>query len=298
MVHDAAVAKHNRLSKRHSGLREKCHTFFKRGILTKISSALVIIFILIAIYCPYLTPYTPYEQSLRNKLKPWSKEHWLGTDNLGRDVLTRVLYGARISIVTGVLSSLWAAVVGAALGLTAGYSRGFLGSFLMRLTDAHLSIPPLILVMVLAPIFGRTILGISIVIGISAIPSYVRMVYGQVLSLRENDYVTAASVIGQSNFKILLKHLLPNCIPVVIVMFTSNVSTAITIEANLAYIGIGIRPPTPAWGVMISEGYNYLVSYPHLAIAPGIMLMLLIISLNVVGDGIRDVIDPRLRGKL
>ena len=212
---------------------------------------------------------------MQNKLKPWSKEHWLGTDNLGR--MDQSPVGKNIDC-DGVLKPL-GHVVCAALGLTAGYSRGFLGSFLMRLTDAHLSIPPLILVMVLAPIFGRTILGISIVIGISAIPSYVRMVYGQVLSLRENDYVTAASVIGQSNFKILLKHLLPNCIPVVIVMFTSNVSTAITIEANLAYIGIGIRPPTPAWGVMISEGYNYLVSYPHLAIAPGIMLMLLIICL-------------------
>lgn len=293
-----STTKQKKREKKQEDFLEKCKVFFKRGILTKISFVLVIVFILVAIFCPFLTPYTPYEQSLRNRLERSSAEHWLGTDNLGRDVMTRVMYGARISIVTGLLSSLWAALIGAALGLIAGYSKGFLGSIIMRLTDAHLSIPPLILVMVLAPLFGGTIFGISLVIGISAIPSYVRMVYSQVLSLRENDYIVAASLVGQSDFKILLQHLLPNCIPILIVMFTANVSTAIMIEANLAYIGVGITPPMPAWGVMISEGYNYLIAHPHLAITPGLCLMALIVSLNVVGDGIRDVIDPRLRGKL
>lgn len=272
--------------------------FFGRGWLSKICFTLLILFILLAIFCPVLSPYSPYEQDLKSALQGPSKAHWLGTDNLGRDLLTRTLYGARISLCTGLLSSIFALVVGTTLGLIAGYFKGFISSLIMRLVDAHLSIPGLILTMCLVAIFGGSLLSVSIMIGISTLPSYIRMVYGQVLSLKENDYVTAADLIGQNKLEIMFKHLLPNAFPTIIVMFTGSVGTAVMIESGLAYLGIGITAPTPAWGTMISEGYTYFVFKPMLALVPGIALMLLIITLNIVGDGLRDALDPRLKGKL
>lgn len=272
--------------------------FFGRGLLSKLCFGFLILFIIIAVLCPILTPYSPYEQSLKDALKGPSAAHWFGTDNLGRDLLTRTLYGARISLCTGLLSSLVALVIGSGLGLIAGYFKGFISGLIMRLVDAQLSIPSLILTMCLVSIFGGSILSVSIIIGITALPAYIRMLYGQVLSLKENDYVVAAELVGQNKFEIMYKHLLPNVFPTVIVMFTGSVGTAVMIESGLAYLGIGITPPTPAWGTMISEGYNYLMFKPVLALVPGIALMLFIITLNIVGDGFRDALDPRLRGKL
>ena len=152
--------------------------------------------------------------------------------------------------------------------------------------------------MCLVAIFGGSILSVSVIIGISSLPGYIRMIYGQVLSLRENDYVAAALLVGQNKWEIMVKHLFPNAFPTVIVMFTGSVGSAVMIESGLAYLGIGITPPTPAWGTMISEGYNYFMFKPILALVPGIALMLLIITLNIIGDGLRDALDPRLRGKL
>ncbi|SHI14514.1 peptide/nickel transport system permease protein [Sporobacter termitidis DSM 10068] len=284
--------------RRKQNIRYFFTVLFGRGILAKISFVLVCIFILVAVFCPLLTSYTPFQQELSNALKGASPQHLLGTDNLGRDLFTRIVYGARFSLSIGLLSSVWALVIGVALGLAAGYFGGIFGGLVMRLMDAQLSIPPLILALCLAAVFGGAVFSISLIIGISAVPGYVRVIYGQVLSLREYDYVEAARLIGQGNFKILFKHLLPNCFPTIIVMFTMGVGTAIMIESGLAYLGIGIKAPTPSWGVMIFEGYKYIFSSPHLALWPGIMLMLLIISLSVVGDGLRDALDPKLRGKL
>lgn len=272
--------------------------FFGRGVLSKISFVVLCIFIFVAIFCSVLSPYTPYQQTPTDALQGPSAAHWLGTDNLGRDLLTRTMYGARISITTGLLSSLWAMLIGVTLGLIAGYFGGFVGGLIMRVVDAQLSIPPLILTMCLAAVFGGSVLSISVIIGISSVPNYVRMINGQVLSLRENDYVVAAGLVGQSKLKIMFKHLLPNCFATIIVIFSTGVGTAIMLEAGLAYLGVGITAPTPAWGTMVSEGYSYLLFKPALALVPGLALMLLIISVNIVGDGLRDALDPRLRGKL
>ena len=168
----------------------------------------------------------------------------------------------------------------------------------MRDIDAQLSIPALIFTMILVPVVGANIMGIGFVIGLSTIPSYVRMIYSQVLSLREQDYVTAVVLLGQSKAKILVKHLLPNVFATVIVMFTMSVGRAIMAEAGLAYLGVGLNPPLPAWGSMVSEGYRYFTIYPHLALYPGFCLMILIVTLSIVGDGLRDSLDPKLRGKL
>ena len=284
--------------RRKQNIKQFFRVLFGRGLLSKVCFVVLLAFIVIAILCPVLTPYDPYTNAPAEALQDPSSSHLLGTDNLGRDLLTRTMYGARISMCTGLLSSLWALLIGVTLGLIAGYFEGFIGNTIMRLIDAQLSIPPIILSMCLAAIFGGSIFAVSFIIGISSIPTYVRMVYGQVLSLRENDYITASSLIGQSKAKIMFRHLLPNCFATIIVLFSSSVGAAVMIEAGLAYLGVGITAPTPAWGTMISEGYNYLMFKPMLAIVPGIALMLLIISLNIVGDGLRDALDPRLRGKL
>lgn len=281
-----------------SKFQQTLHVFFGRGIIVKICSAIIVIFVLAAILAPILTPYEPSKQTLTAVLQHSSRDHLLGTDDLGRDLLTRILYGARISLITSLLSSLIAAALGTFLGLVAGYFGGFLSQVIMRLIDAQLSIPPLVLTMVLAMVFGGGVTGVSIVIGLSMFPSYTRVSYGQVLALKENDYVTAARLVGQRKFKILLHHLLPNCFPSLIVLFTMNLGTAIMLEASMSYLGIGITPPTPAWGSMVSEGYKYLLSNPMVAILPGLCVLLVVVAFNIVGDALRDAIDPRLRGKL
>lgn len=281
-----------------SKYKQMMRVFFSRGIIVKICFAIVAIFIFVAIFAPLLTPYSPTEQTLLNTLKPPSISHWLGTDNLGRDLMARLIYGAQISLVSSFLSSIIAAVLGTFLGLVAGYFGGFVGQVIMRIIDAQLSIPPLVLTLVLAMVLNGGVVGVSIVIGLSIFPAYTRISYGMVLSLRENDYITAAKLVGQSDLKILFQHLLPNCFPSLIVVFTMNLGTAVMLEASMSYLGVGITPPTPAWGSMVSEGYKYLLTNPAVAILPGICVLLIVVAFNIVGDGVRDAIDPRLRGKL
>ena len=271
---------------------------FGRGIIVKISFAIIVVFIVAALFAPVLTPYTPLEQDLSQLFSEPSAQHLLGTDNIGRDLFTRLLYGARISLVTSLLASIWGGLIGIILGLIAGYFEGFISSVIMRIIDAQLSIPSLILSMVLAMLVGQNLLAISVVIGVGAIPAYTRMVYGMVLSLKNNDYITAAELVGQSDMQILFKHLLPNSFAPLIVLFTMSLGIAIMVEAGLAYLGVGISAPTPAWGVMVSEGFDYLITHPRLAILPGLCIMLVVVAFNIVGDGLRDALDPRLRGKL
>lgn len=268
------------------------------GFFFYLCLAVIVLFVLAAIFAPVLTKYSPTQMSLMEQLAPPSREHLFGTDDLGRDLYTRILYGARISMLTGVLASLIAALIGITLGLLAGYFQGFVSQAIMRITDAQLSIPPLILTMVLASLFGGGITGVSIVVGISMVPTYVRILYGMVLSLRENDYVLASRLVGLGGGRVMLRHILPNCFPSLIVVFTMNLGNAIIMEASLSYLGLGITAPTPAWGCMVADGYNSLRSDPLIALLPGICVLLVVIAFNIVGDTLRDTLDPRLRGKL
>jgi len=286
------------MNKKKSALRNTLRVFFSRGPVIKICTVIIALFLFAAIFAPVLTSYPPTEQHLADKMAPPGETYLLGADHLGRDLLTRLLYGARISLITSLLSSLVAMGVGTLMGMIAGYFPGVIGQVIMRITDAQLSLPPLIVSMTLATALGGGIFGVSIVIGITMIPTYVRMVNGLVISLKENDYVTAGRLIGQSRWKILFKHLLPNCFPSIIVLFTMNLGSAIMLEASLSFLGIGITAPTPAWGSMVSEGYRFLQKNPILAILPGLCVLLIVIAFNIVGDGLRDALDPRLRGKL
>ena len=283
--------------KKHA-IGRKFRVFFNRGFLSKLCFVIIILFVLVAIFAPILSPHDPNVNNLRDITASPSEEHLLGTDYLGRDVLSRILYGARISLYTSILAGAFSAAAGIVLGLLAGYFGGLLSQVIMRLTDALLAIPSLIFTMVLANAMGGGIASIVISIGISMMPTYIRMVNGQVLSLRESDYITAGKLIGLKDIKILFRHLLPNCFPSLIVLFTMNLGTGIMMEATMSYLGVGISPPTATWGAMVSDGYAYLMTAPLLSILPGVCIILVVVAFNVVGDGLRDALDPRLRGKL
>ena len=272
--------------------------FFGRGIIVKLCTVVVVGFIFMAVFADWITPYDPAAQNLVEKLQTPSASHWLGTDFLGRDVLSRVIYGGRVSMYVSLLSGSFAAVIGIGLGLVAGYVTGIVRRVIMGMTDIILSIPGMVFTLIIAAIMGTGVMSLTLAIGIAMIPTYIRMVNGLVLSLKENDYIVASKLVGRSESKILLKHLLPNAFPSLIVLYTINLGNAIMTESSLSYLGVGINPPTATWGNMVSDAYAYLLQAPWLAMIPGICIIILIISFNVVGDGLRDALDPRLRGKL
>ena len=263
-----------------------------------IGLVIVLVFVILAIFAPLLAPYDPDKGNLYDKLQQPSRTHLLGTDSLGRDTLSRVIYGARVSIVIGIVAVTIAGVIGMSLGLIAGFSGGLVNMVIMRITDAWMSIPPLILALVIATVLGPGLFNVIISLGIALVPGYCRMMCGEVLTLKENDYVLAANSIGSNKIRIMLRHILPNTFPVLLVLLTLNIGFMILAEAGLSFLGIGIPPPTAAWGAMVSDGYKYLYTNPVLSFAPGISVMLLVLGFNLVGDGLRDALDPRLRGTL
>lgn len=278
--------------------KQMLRIFFGRGILVKICTVFLILFVILSLLAPVISPYDPNQMDLLSKLKGPSSAHWLGTDYLGRDVLSRLIYGGRVSLAVSLLAGTFAAVIGIALGLVAGYFGGVIGKVIMGATDVVLSIPGLVFTMVIAAIMGKSVMSMTIAIGIGMIPTYIRMMNGLVLSLRENDYIVAAKLQGEKESAILMRHLLPNTFPSLIVLFTINLGNAIMTESSLSYLGIGISPPTATWGNMVYDAYAYLLKAPQLAIIPGVCIIVLIIAFNVVGDGLRDALDPRLRGKM
>ena len=278
--------------------KQMLRIFFGRGILVKVCTVFLVLFVILSLLAPVISPYDPNQMDLLSKLKGPSSAHWLGTDYLGRDVLSRLIYGGRVSLAVSLLAGTFAAVIGIALGLVAGYFGGVIGKVIMGATDVVLSIPGLVFTMVIAAIMGKSVMSMTIAIGIGMIPTYIRMMNGLVLSLRENDYIVASKLQGERESAILVRHLLPNTFPSLIVLFTINLGNAIMTESSLSYLGIGISPPTAPWGNMVYDAYAYLLKAPQLAIIPGVCIIVLIIAFNVVGDGLRDALDPRLRGKM
>ena len=264
----------------------------------KLCSAILVLFVVLSLLLPLVMNLDPNSQDLVNRLATPSAEHWFGTDYLGRDVFARIIYGGRVSLMVSLLAGTFAAAVGIVLGLIAGFFGGVVSRTIMAATDVILSIPNMVFTMIIAAIMGRSVVSLTIAIGIGMVPTYIRMVNGQILQLKENDYVVASSLVGQSSLKILFKHLLPNAFPSLIVLYTINLGNAIMTESSLSYLGVGINPPTATWGNMVSDAYAYLYVAPRLAIIPGICIIVLIIAFNIVGDGLRDSLDPRLRGKL
>jgi peptide/nickel transport system permease protein len=256
--------------------------------------AVTLIAIAAALLAPVIAPYDPSAEHLNAVFRQPGGRYLLGTDDLGRDVLSRVIFGARASIQAGVLSSLLAIVLGTPLGLIAGYFRGWIDPIVMRLTDVMLSFPYLVLAVGLAAILGPSLTNATLALGIGLIlPQVVRIVRGEVLSLREEDYVEAAVANGVSNAVILTRHILPNAMGPLIVQATIAVPAAIIGESLLSFLGLGVQPPTPSWGVMLSSGQGFIEQAPWLTLFPGLAIFLTTLSLNLLGDGLRDVLDPK-----
>lgn len=293
MEKEKELQKERRKEKRQKFIK----TLFGRKIVL-VSFIGIVFFILIAVFAPLLAPADPNKTNLMDSLKGPCAEYLLGTDNSGRDVLSRILYGTRISLIVGVLAVVIACAIGTFFGMTAGYFGGIVDDVINRVSEAIRAIPQIIFAMALCAVFGGGIINLSIVLGISNMAIYIRMMRGQVLSIKESDYIMAGRLQGNSNFRLMFRHILPNSISPIIVTMTQQVGQTILAEAGLSFLGLGISQPTASWGSIVSDGRNYLLQNPTFSIAPGICIALLVIFLNTLGDGIRDALDPRLRGEI
>ena len=277
--------------------RRFVRVLFSRSVVVFGVIAIVAV-ILAAILAPVIAPYDPDDQVLDRVLQQPNRQHLLGTDSLGRDTLSRIIFGTRITLLVGVGTVIIAASLGTIIGLIAGYFGGWVFTIIMRFTDGIMAIPPLLLALVIAALLGTGVKGVMIAVSFALMPGYIRLICGQVLSVKENEYVMAARSVGVGHIGIMFRHILPNCFSPLIVQMTMMMGLAILIEASLSFLGLGIKPPSAAWGSMVYDGYKYLVMRPILSIAPGLAIMLVVFAFNMIGDGLRDTLDPRLRGTL
>lgn len=263
--------------------------------LALLSLVLIVLFVLAAILAPALTPYRFDEMDLGQRLKPPSAEHLLGTDEGGRDVLTRMLYGSRVSLLVGVVPTLLSMLLGTVLGILAGYLGGWVDALLMRLADIMLAFPTMLLAMVIMYTLGDGLINIFLALTLVNWASVSRIVRAETLRLRESEYVEAARSMGVGSLRIMLRHILPNCIPSLIVLFTLNIPAAILAESSLSFLGLGIQPPDASWGLMVNTGRQFLYTAPWLSLAPSAAIMVVVLAFNFLGDGLRDVLDPHLK---
>ena len=266
---------------------------FLRRPMAVVGLTVVVIFVLTAIFAPLIAPYSPSDTDFFHTLAHPSREHLLGTDALGRDVFSRLVYGARASMLAGFLATVLAMAIAVPVGLVAGYYRGWVDPVISRFTDALLAFPFLILAVGLAAILGPSLLNATLALGIGAVPGLIRVARGEALQLREEDYVRAAVANGGSDFTILGRHVLPNMTSTLIVQATITIPAAIVGEAVLSFLGLGVQPPTPSWGVMLEDAQSYLTQAPRLAVYPGLAIVCAALAFNLLGDGLRDVLDPR-----
>ena len=271
---------------------DKFKTICRENKLAVASAIIIIIIALAAIFAPFVAPYDPTEQDLVNRLQGMSKEHIFGTDQLGRDVFSRMIYGARISLCIGIFPTLISMILGTVLGLMSGYLGKYVDFIIMRLADITMAFPSLLLAMVVMYTLGNGIVNIFLALTIVSWAGTARVVRSQTLSLKEKEYVEAARSIGVGSFKTMFRHILPNCLPSLIVLFTLNIPGSILSESSLSFLGIGAQSPQTSWGLMVSEGKDYLFTNPVIAIAPGIAILILALAFNFLGDGVRDVMDP------
>lgn len=253
----------------------------------------VVVMILLAVFAPWLAPFDPLATSFSLVRKAPTGAHWFGTDEVGRDLLSRVIWGGRASLAAGVISVSIAIGLGVPLGMLAGYAGGLLDAVVSRITDAMLAVPFLILAIALAAFLGPSLGNAMIAIGITATPIFVRLARGQVMNVRAEDYVEAARAVGNPPARILLRHVLPNILPPVIVQATLAIAAAIIAEASLSFLGLGQQPPAPSWGSMLNTAQRFLTQAPWMAVFPGLAIFLTVLTFNLLGDGLRDALDPK-----
>ena len=276
----------------------------RRSPLAGLGALIVGLVIVAALAAPWLATTDPIDQDLAAALKPpsWladgSLEHPLGTDHLGRDVYSRLIYGARISLTISVLAALLGAAVGVAAGLVAGYHGGRVGAVIMRIVDLNLAFPLILLALAVVALLGANLRNLVIVMAITTWMIYARVVRGLSLTLREQEFVQAVRALGAHDARIIARHILPNVLPPVLVIWTLEVARVILMESALSFLGLGVPPPTPTWGRMLAEGRDYLTMAGWISIFPGLAIMLTVLGINFLGDGLRDLLDPRLRGQM
>jgi len=262
--------------------------------LGRTGSIIVAVVLVVAVGAPWIAPYEPAAQSTGDPISPPSRSHWFGTDELGRDTFARTVYAARIAVLVGMLSMLLAAVVGIPIGLITGYYGGWFDSITMRVTDAWLAFPMMVLALAMSAVLGPGLMNAIIAIAFASIPGYIRLARGQTLVIKSREFIEAARVIGQIDALILFRHVFPNISSVLIVQASLTVARAILTESGLSFLGLGIRPPTPSWGGMLSFAQPFLALAPWMAIAPGVSIFLTVMGINLVGDGLRDALDPKI----
>lgn len=275
--------------------RKRAWRTFSRNRSALVGLVLVILLVLIAIFAPLIAPYNPLSQSTINRLQGPSSEHWLGRDPYGRDVFSRIIYGKRVALQVGILSVLLGGILGTSIGVIAAYFGGKIEALLMRLVDVLLSFPDLITGLLVMAVLGSGMEKLIIAIALTITPRFARIAHGPTLGLKEKEFVEAARALGQRNPVILVRHILPNIGGELVVLASLWTASAIRLEASLSFIGLGVPPPTATWGQMIREGTVYLSSLPLLSLAPGVALLITVFAFNLVGDGLRDVLDPRSR---
>ncbi len=276
-------------------LRRVISIFFGRK-LAVVGLVIILLLVLTAIFAPWLAPYDPNKVDMTQVLQQPSRAHLLGTDSVGRDTLSRVIYGSQVSLMVAFGAIGASAIIGEALGLLAAYFGGAVFQIIMRLTDALMAVPMILIALVIASVLGGGLKNVIIALGIGMIPVQCRMMCGQAMTIMQNDYVTAGRSIGAGDVRMMLRHIFPNAFPAILIVITIGLGTTILAEAGLSFLGVGILPPQSAWGSMISDGYKFILTNPVLSFAPGIAIMLVVFGFNMVGDGLRDALDPRLRG--
>jgi ABC-type dipeptide/oligopeptide/nickel transport system permease subunit len=294
---EAAVdpAKWSETAPRYSEFRRMISVFAGRP-LPVIGFVIIALVILMAIFAPFLAPYEPNGMDIVNKLQSPNAQHLLGTDSLGRDTLSRIIYGSRTSLIVGIAVMSITSVIGIALGLVAAYFGGIVYHVIMRFMDALMAFPMLLLALLVAAMLGGGMKNVIIALGIGMLSAPCRLMCGVVLSVKQNDYVLSARAMGMSSLRLMLQEILPNAFPPLLVLVTIGLGAVILAEAGLSFLGIGITPPTATWGGMVNDGYKFLMSSPVLAMSPGVAIMLVVFGFNMLGDGLRDALDPKLRG--
>jgi peptide/nickel transport system permease protein len=258
-------------------------------------AGVVLVFVLLAVLAPVLVPYNPIQGDLNDRLQSFSGKHWLGTDELGRDLLSRILYGARVSLQIQIVAVVLALIVGVLLGSLSGYLGGYVDSIIMRCMDILLAFPGIFLALGIIAALGPGLLNLMFAAGISSIPQFARIVRASILSLKEREFVEAALALGSGSNRVMFRHLLPNCLAPIIVQSTLRMATVLLTASGLSFLGLGVQPPMPEWGAMLSNSRSYLIVAPHVATIPGLAIMVVVVGFNLFGDGLRDTLDPRLR---
>lgn len=288
--------------KRTSPRIEAYKSFWKRLLKNKAAAfggLLILLFVITSIvitfFGPLLLKYDPVQVDVLNKLKPPSKEHWFGTDNFGRDIFTRILYGMPLTLKVGFFSVTLGGVIGVVLGIVSGYYGGIVDTLIMRVMDVLLAFPGILLALAIVSVLGGSLTNVIIAVSIFSVPAFARIVRGSTLSVRKLEYIDAVRALGASNIRIIFKHILPNVMSPIIVQVTLRIATAILTASGLSFLGLGAQPPDPEWGAMLNDGRTYMKTAPHIIMFPGIMIVIVVLAFNIFGDGLRDALDPKMK---